>query len=546
MDKLQPVLAHKFWILFGLAIILPAAGWWRGLGAIEVDIDTRTAAVEQAFNKVPTENDIPNQEWIASAKEINAEERQRLNQSAAYLWQTQQNLMTWPKEVSSMEHDVKIDELEYRADLPSFPHCEFYRKAYHQQFQELRKIVDPYEPATEEGKVAIGWNFFLQQVPMGKWGDQFPPPSPEVWSAQEDVWLVRSILKAIAEVNRHADNISEATVKQIDWIGLYGGGAPTADEPAASSGAGGAASPVAGFGGGMMLGGEDEDETPRRKAGDNRDGGGKTLRGGKGANAPFEFNPSKEFGTGEGRYVDATPLYRTRGFVVQVVMDHRELPELVSQLTAMPFPAFVVRINQRPTQASGGPPSGNSGSPGGPLSQSGALGNSFRGLGAGGIFGGGGTATNQPTSARNGRRGEDFMTLYDAVIADPYLADIAVAGVMTLYRPPASAAVAQASDSKPPGGAQPAAGGPADTTDQVLPATAEAAAGVEQNAAESAASEGLPESGAESERGTAASTEDEAGAAPESAPSDSSSGPDEEKNPGDSSQPAQSPREGEQ
>ena len=60
MDKLQPVLAHKFWILFVLALLLPTYGWWATTGTLEAEIDDRTGKIDNAFKEGKVDGSPPN------------------------------------------------------------------------------------------------------------------------------------------------------------------------------------------------------------------------------------------------------------------------------------------------------------------------------------------------------------------------------------------------------------------------------------------------------------------------------------------------------
>ena len=52
MDKLKPVLVHKFWILFVLVLIVAPFGWRSGVGSLTEGIDGEKSKLEGSFKKI--------------------------------------------------------------------------------------------------------------------------------------------------------------------------------------------------------------------------------------------------------------------------------------------------------------------------------------------------------------------------------------------------------------------------------------------------------------------------------------------------------------
>ena len=55
MDQLKLVLEHKFWILAGLAILLPPIGWWAATDNLAVSTDAAPEK-DRLFRKVVGEH----------------------------------------------------------------------------------------------------------------------------------------------------------------------------------------------------------------------------------------------------------------------------------------------------------------------------------------------------------------------------------------------------------------------------------------------------------------------------------------------------------
>jgi hypothetical protein len=173
------------------------------------------------------------------------------------------------------------------------------------------------------------------------------------------------------------------------------------------------------------------------------------MGGGLGGGMGLPGAPAKR------RYVDddeAVP-YKTRGFYLSVVMDHKRLPELLVELTHSPWPVQITRVQYVRLHNDDTTGQGLGG---------GMLAGGY-GMGAnpyGGGFGGSGSGyASEPayteTAADTAGYGSSFggsgggygeggagvtVSANDPVLLNPDLAHVAISGLMTLYRPPGEAA----------------------------------------------------------------------------------------------------------
>lgn len=53
MDKLKPILAQKFWILFSMVLIMPMAGYFMTKGKLAAEIDDRLKKLNDSFGGIP-------------------------------------------------------------------------------------------------------------------------------------------------------------------------------------------------------------------------------------------------------------------------------------------------------------------------------------------------------------------------------------------------------------------------------------------------------------------------------------------------------------
>jgi hypothetical protein len=479
MDKLKPLLENKFWIFLFLAILLPTIGWFVASGTFAEEIEKREADLKKSFDSLDIQQPPANEVWTQNAKVLVEDEQARLDKTSVSLWETQKKLMDWPAGVQDLMVDVP-----YEGTIPPRAR-ENYRglgKGYEKQLVEFESILEPYDPVKRTGKVLIGRDAYTH-VPIGIWKSG-PPTSQAMWNAQIDAWLVRSIFRAIKNMNKGNEKLSDSTIVQVLDLRLRGG----IRDYSASMGtnvAAGTSATSTGSGGGE---GYADSYTGSSEGGYSSD-----ANGGLGKLAvKLQFDLSDELGPDAGarggttgssgeygtteastttpagatgataaaqgprRYVDddATLPFRTRGFVLGVVMNHRYLNDFLAELSGSDFPIQVLRVHQQinnPDQLArvgrtGSRTRGGSGS-GYPSSGfGGASTGGFGGTGTGyetseygneneteSAFGGSSTRGSRSPGSSPGGAGNDLMV--KQALSDPNLATVWIGGLITLFKP---------------------------------------------------------------------------------------------------------------
>ncbi|MCA9113685.1 MAG: hypothetical protein KDA79_01270, partial [Planctomycetaceae bacterium] len=151
------------------------------------------------------------------------------------------------------------------------------------------------------------------------------------------------------------------------------------------------------------------------------------------------------------RYVDDDENlpFRTRGFYLHVVIDHRRLPEFIANLSNMPWPTTILRVQQQSTNSTDGSASvmdlNGVGGPeaGGSFGRPSSFGRPGRtggrpGPSAGAPLGGP-MDPGFAGGAGEGSASEIARRKLEGAMADPYLTDVVIAGLMTIYKPPGEA-----------------------------------------------------------------------------------------------------------
>lgn len=381
MDKLQPLIKHRYWICFGFATIFAIVGWFMASGALAEAIDARSKLVQGSFDEAKQGASNPNQKWVEEAKKKNEIDALAYKNAATSLRERQKNARQWPALIQE-----EMQGIAYQDQIKNQLTREKWAANYADEIEGLLEIVKPYRKG--EGLVVVDSNRITHK-PYNSWLTR-APTSPEIWDAQEDIWLLRSLLTSIASVNGEADRIGESAVREIYRLTLRGGDRNAT--PAAAGGGGdmggmgamGGLEGAAGMMGGGLAGGaggagagasypgkefegsagsdilaEEFGADASAGAAGGGMGFGKGSMGSMGSmmGAMSGMSEMSTMGAAPGgaeggaapaeekRYVDAIEdSYKTRGFLLDVRVRDDKLPELLAALTDSDFPVEIVRV----------------------------------------------------------------------------------------------------------------------------------------------------------------------------------------------------------
>lgn len=376
MEKLEPVLKQKFWILLGIAILMTFIGWGMATAKMSAEIDTRKAEIEKSFNAVPS-GAIPNESWAKQLSVVNAEQERSIKATNVALWKRQLAKMTWPQGVGPVNGGEEPPN-GYWGKFPNDKR-DVFRESFVDNIIHVWKMVNPMDEEAGTGVVKFSLNDMLNVIGKGPW-TRSPPDSDTMWEIQEDLWLLEGLFQTITSLNGGPESgRAEAIIHEITKLQLRGGGEKIKVDM------GGGADAMAGGASGMTMGSMggtgSMGMTMPGGSGGPRDTGGTGALGGLTA-VSAEFDPIEEFGddgstiaggggsmagfgamasmasmggmsgadasaTGAApkpisRYVlpkdqskpRETGPYRTRGFYLSVKMDHTKIPLLIEELSS--------------------------------------------------------------------------------------------------------------------------------------------------------------------------------------------------------------------
>jgi hypothetical protein len=380
MDQLKVILEHRFWILSALAVLIPPIGWYVSTGDMATETDKRTSAIK---GKVKAIQDLtkdvaktPNNDWIAGVTHVNANLATRVDETQKQLFDHQRPVMVWWPIV---DKPLKEAQVKYRDDKPANPQAfanarRLFISRYGDMWRDdVYNIVDPFDVVTGNsprgvpGKVLCSDQNGAVQItraPVDSWVQRQMITAQEFWDAQEDLWMLHALTQAVARVNEGSINIDDARIKRLISVTLRGGNSgdladrqkkkQTNAAPGTAGAQGGQGQSMGGMGGFLGRRGDadmgpkplptiDPDDifgadTETATASVGGPGGIGTKKGGSVAEAP----PANS-------YVEQDPngKWRARGFVLRLVMDHQEIPKLLTVLTDSPFPVQIWHVEHQ-------------------------------------------------------------------------------------------------------------------------------------------------------------------------------------------------------
>jgi len=377
MDQLKIVLEHKFWILSALAALLSPIGWWFATSDMAQQTKDRTGKIESDFKSVKTFSEpskiptIPNDQWIRGAKGVSTDLAKQVDRSHQELFDRQKQEMVMPEMLQSAMDQAK---LKYGRDDSAVKNVRdlvmikrFFTQTYNEQWLHAVNIIDPFIPTTGDGKVVLGegldpaqaYTVIHKSAQVHQWDLTQNFSAMEMWDTQEDLWLLRALMHAIANVNKGATQIGDAPIKQIVEIRLRGGSLTdlaerrkgTQNQAQQQPGVSPAVATKRPTGSMLNLSGV-------------LGGGGGGGSGATGYQPPKTFDADDVFGSDGGsataivekkkdggglipieRYTESqSGKWKKRAFVMQLVMDERQIPILIGYLTTSTFPVEIKHV----------------------------------------------------------------------------------------------------------------------------------------------------------------------------------------------------------
>jgi hypothetical protein len=377
MDK---VIKHHFWGVIVVALVLPPVAWNMTVGSLNTEYEERKTALDGALNAIPKGNDAPNDDWINGAQERIDIRRTTNAHSVDRLWQTQMNLITWPGSIKAYMTNCPYpwgpnlageqQKPENRGALPQGTDAEnrirqvtpdLYKQEYKSELRRVWLIAQPRDDKDQrvDSSLAQKVHFPFAVLPKrGLASKTLPPTWMEIWSVQEDLWLLSQLLGAVRDVNASTTSITDSYLKRIEQLELFGGKRKLANEVAQAAAT--SANALPGVLGSPLGGGGTTSTSakPRSPVFDLAEeysavglaGASGQPGGGLSSAMPGTTQPAggetkaQDPNADENRYIAKEVAYRTRGFRIKVVIHQRAVPEFIAELLGSEYPIEITRF----------------------------------------------------------------------------------------------------------------------------------------------------------------------------------------------------------
>jgi len=217
-EVVRQLIKYRFWISIGVAALFGIIAYALGSGPVRDKAKKEVAVIKSAETEVKkyTSPTIPTKDY----KPIVEEKTQVLTQDVNTAWKTLYNrqapLLTWPEPVQERfkKWGRKWPESEdaSRVQLAIVD----YIAAYKDYVDMVYKTFKPFDYETGEGIVVAAPKDSLLRP--ATFSDEHLPGLGKVWSAQERLWIQRTLLEVVAQVNKNAKDWNSAIIREIQVL----------------------------------------------------------------------------------------------------------------------------------------------------------------------------------------------------------------------------------------------------------------------------------------------------------------------------------------
>jgi hypothetical protein len=266
MDKFKHYLGlagkHHFWILCGLIALITVGSWYTTSAKLKAEFkaqETKIKGAENELNTIMGVQNHPNDEYKLKMEELTNNYKAQLRELWAKQYQEQGVNLQWPQEVLKdglvvkpglteefvfLVKDLRPIELKVPFD-PKAP--ELLKGGLREQYRDFVKVVElprlakiigaiwhPSEMNTGNRNFGgtdnapesiVEWHAENQEFLQNTRFDWSKEPSKrpstlQILYAQEDLWILETLINIIAKTNQDADARHNAVVKEIKYLKL--------------------------------------------------------------------------------------------------------------------------------------------------------------------------------------------------------------------------------------------------------------------------------------------------------------------------------------
>jgi len=214
-EVLRQIVKYRFWISISVAALVAPIAYFMGSGPVQQKAIDETNKITGAEKKVKdyTSPAIPTKEY----EPIVAEKTQVLSKDVNSAWKTlfdrQAPLLTWPETVQERfrkwgrQWPENTDPRKIEIAIVD------YIEAYPSYVSMVYKTLNPFDYESGEGVVVAPSEDELLRP--AKFDPVSLPGLGKVWAAQERLWIQRTMLEVVAQVNKNAKSWDTGVIRQI-------------------------------------------------------------------------------------------------------------------------------------------------------------------------------------------------------------------------------------------------------------------------------------------------------------------------------------------
>jgi len=217
-EFLRQCIKYRFWISLSVAALFAIIAYFVGSRPVQAKADQQTKTITQAANDVKqfASPGIPNDQYKPIVDEKTQVLTKDVNSAWKQLYSRQAPLLSWPETVQRRfrEWGRKWPEnvAEGAVELAKVDYIE----AYPKYVEEVYRVFKPFDYEQGEGIVAAPSKEALLRPLVF---DQTKLPElGKIWAGQERLWIQRTVLEVVAQVNKKAKDWDSAIVKQINIL----------------------------------------------------------------------------------------------------------------------------------------------------------------------------------------------------------------------------------------------------------------------------------------------------------------------------------------
>jgi hypothetical protein len=217
-EFLRQCIKYRFWISLSVAALFAIIAYFVGSSPVQAKADQQTKTITQAANDVKqfASPGIPNDQYKPIVDEKTQVLTKDVNSAWKQLYSRQAPLLSWPETVQQRfrEWGRKWPEkvAEGAVELAKVDYIE----AYPKYVEEVYRVFKPFDYEKGEGIVSAPPKEALLRPQVFD-----PTKLPElgkIWAGQERLWIQRTVLEVVAQVNKKAKDWDSAIVKQINIL----------------------------------------------------------------------------------------------------------------------------------------------------------------------------------------------------------------------------------------------------------------------------------------------------------------------------------------